>query len=267
MTTFNDYAYTKGDAANFKTPRFLRWSWYRPNKIDATVRNRSDLQVKEAYRSAGIIRGKHPYALIVDDYQAADGKKHNYDWIANIARDLTIWKTETYVSVRGRHVKPRAAPKGARLIHDVYLIPSEDLINPDNYERFRPPHGTPTLLMRFVQMAGSSQGLKDAAMGGNASIIVDSSGDRRLVMKTRAVNPEFKVILYAYRLNKDPQLKTNWGQGLKTLTVSFSKGRSKDAASDRIQFVSRAGQRTSFTIGHDNGNGQAVSYAFGVNEK
>ena len=36
--------------------------------------------VKGAFRSAGIVRGKHPYALVIDDVDKGDGREHLYEW-------------------------------------------------------------------------------------------------------------------------------------------------------------------------------------------
>jgi len=40
--------------------------------------------VRRAFRTAALVRGKHPYTLIVDDYQK-DDQPHQYDWIGNFA--------------------------------------------------------------------------------------------------------------------------------------------------------------------------------------
>jgi hypothetical protein len=39
--------------------------------------------VQYAFRSAGIVNGKHPYALVVDDI-SKDGKEHLYDWLMQV---------------------------------------------------------------------------------------------------------------------------------------------------------------------------------------
>jgi hypothetical protein len=45
--------------------------------------------VQYAYRSAGLVRGEHPYALIVDDYRK-DDREHLYQWLMQIPNDVHI---------------------------------------------------------------------------------------------------------------------------------------------------------------------------------
>ncbi len=45
--------------------------------------------VQYAYRTAGLVRGKHPYALIVDDYRKDDGQ-HLYQWLMQVPEDVRI---------------------------------------------------------------------------------------------------------------------------------------------------------------------------------
>ena len=45
--------------------------------------------VQYAYRTAGLVRGKHPYALIVDDYRKDDAE-HRYDWLMQVPDDVQI---------------------------------------------------------------------------------------------------------------------------------------------------------------------------------
>ena len=41
-----------------------------------TMRVASANPVKSAFRTAGIVRGKHPYALVLDDTDKGDGREH-----------------------------------------------------------------------------------------------------------------------------------------------------------------------------------------------
>ena len=45
--------------------------------------------VQYAYRTAGLVRGKHPYVLIVDDLRKDDGK-HLYQWLMQVPDDVEI---------------------------------------------------------------------------------------------------------------------------------------------------------------------------------
>jgi hypothetical protein len=45
--------------------------------------------VQYAYRTAGLVRGEHPYALIIDDYRKDDGR-HLYQWLMQVPEDVKI---------------------------------------------------------------------------------------------------------------------------------------------------------------------------------
>jgi hypothetical protein len=45
--------------------------------------------VQYAYRTAGLVRGRHPYALIVDDYRK-DDQEHLYQWLMQVPEDVHI---------------------------------------------------------------------------------------------------------------------------------------------------------------------------------
>jgi hypothetical protein len=45
--------------------------------------------VEYAYRTAGLVRGEHPYALIVDDYRK-DNQEHLYQWLMQVPEDVRI---------------------------------------------------------------------------------------------------------------------------------------------------------------------------------
>jgi len=45
--------------------------------------------VRYAYRTAGLVRGEHPYVLIVDDYRK-DDKEHLYQWLMQIPNDVQM---------------------------------------------------------------------------------------------------------------------------------------------------------------------------------
>ena len=55
--------------------------------------------VDYAFRSAGLIRGPHPYALIVDDIQK-DAHAHEYKWLMQLEEDLYIQQQTVHDGVR-----------------------------------------------------------------------------------------------------------------------------------------------------------------------
>jgi hypothetical protein len=55
-----------------------------------TMRVESANPVKSAFRSAALVRGPHPYALIVDDIDKGDGKEHDFDWVMQVPNSVRL---------------------------------------------------------------------------------------------------------------------------------------------------------------------------------
>lgn len=55
-----------------------------------TMRVESSNPVKSAFRIAGLVRGPHPYALILDDVDKGDGKEHDYDWVMQVPNSVRL---------------------------------------------------------------------------------------------------------------------------------------------------------------------------------
>lgn len=55
-----------------------------------TMRVESANPVKSAFRSAGLVRGDHAYALILDDIDKGDGKEHDYEWVMQIPNSVRL---------------------------------------------------------------------------------------------------------------------------------------------------------------------------------
>lgn len=56
---------------------------------DSWVVRQSNNPVQFAFRSAGIVRGDHPYAIILDDLKK-DGAIHTYKWLMQLEEDLLL---------------------------------------------------------------------------------------------------------------------------------------------------------------------------------
>jgi hypothetical protein len=55
-----------------------------------TMRVESPNPVNFAFRSAALVRGPHPYALILDDVDKGDGRPHDYDWVMQVPNSVRI---------------------------------------------------------------------------------------------------------------------------------------------------------------------------------
>lgn len=54
------------------------WLWRRPHNV-----------VERAFRTAGLVRGKQPWAFVVDDFRK-DGRERTYTWQMQLASDLNV---------------------------------------------------------------------------------------------------------------------------------------------------------------------------------
>ncbi|NDC75022.1 hypothetical protein EBZ70_06995 [bacterium] len=55
-----------------------------------TMRVESANPVKSAFRTAGLVRGAHPYALVLDDVNKGDGRAHDYDWVLQVPNSVRL---------------------------------------------------------------------------------------------------------------------------------------------------------------------------------
>lgn len=97
--------------------------------------------VQYAFRSAGIVNGKHPYALVVDDI-SKDGKEHLYDWVMQVPNGTRILPV------------PAAPSSGAPV--SVILTRSA---GPEEWDRMSPPEtlpkDAPGLMLCFLGLENS----------------------------------------------------------------------------------------------------------------
>jgi len=143
--------------------------------------------MQRAFRSALLVRGQQPYALIVDDYQKDDAK-HDYQWVGNLRAGTieTVSSNETDLIL-----KQNAPPDdGARLLVRV--------LNANGQQ------GSPTLLNSKIQTSPTSH-----AMG--TQVLIDSK---------QVLSPDFKVMLFPFT-DGDPLPSTTWKDG--QLHIQFSK--------------------------------------------
>jgi len=148
--------------------------------------------VQYAFRSAGIINGKHPYALVVDDI-SKDGKEHSYDWLMQLP-----------AGTRMLPVTNRAADAPVSVILARSAGPAE-------WDRMEPPEtlpkGAPGLMLCFL-------GLEKSEASTNRSNLVGDENDpvrleelagttvaggsplkTRLLATQKGIDPRFRILL------------------------------------------------------------------------
>lgn len=198
----NDFSFQRLPYAYLDTPKFEQPSWILPIGALRPVVREANLPVQRAFRTAGLVRGARPYALVIDDIQC-DDQPHRYDWTLAIEPDVQIVK----VTPVGRNamdilltgddpdqLKPRA--KEALPAH---RDPEADAIST----------GRPMLLVRVLNATSTKPLEPTIVEPPNANNARKYAPVRRFVLAAESVAPDFKVLLYPHRQG-DPLPTTTW---------------------------------------------------------
>ena len=167
--------------------------------------------IKRAYRTAGLVRGNHCYSLIVDDIQK-DDQERLYEWIM-------MTKCDT----------------------DIVSICGNDIILGGIQNKEQPQKGDPQLLVRILQIADPEKP-QDYSTRPNhrletfekkeafdpddqVSCHYNMNGrtygiDKRLVIGSRSVAPNFKIMLFPFRYG-DALPTTKWDDSFKKLYIKW----------------------------------------------
>ncbi|MEI6751870.1 MAG: T9SS type A sorting domain-containing protein [Paludibacter sp.] len=142
---------------------------------------------QKVFRTVGLVQMPKPFALIVDDAQK-DTNVNNYKWLAQIAQDLTIESTmvnTTDVNYRNDIILKEPTTTGSR--------------------RF---------LVRVLNNTGAVNPAVPAIIDSVTAFV-----KHRLVIESNSVDPQFKIMLFAY--NSGDQLPlTSWNPSHTIVTVN-----------------------------------------------
>lgn len=244
---FNDFAYEKDPQANFTQEYFVRPDWLLAGKISATCRKRRDFPIKKAFRSVGLVRGKNPYAIIVDDYAATDGKDHRFTWSARLVTDVGLMDSSEYTLNTDGTPVPKNK-KGDRTITEITLFGVGGLQKLDQYGRYKPDRDMPGLKMIFIQKEGK---VDKTCL---PSVAID--GGRIFRTSVIGKEPKFKVILYPYIHGRSQIPKISFD---KDGNLLMDIGGQKDI----ISFKENAEGRTGINIVREEKD-QKQEFAFGM---
>ena len=151
--------------------------------------------VRYAYRTCGLVRGKHPYVLVVDDV-LKDDAAHLFTWLMQVPDDVTLMET--------------TPGRGARE-HVVDLI-----LGDDDGRR---------LLVRVLAAGANPSEAKLTRTEARLETLEKTtrrgtSKHRRLVLPLRAVAGRYRVMLYPFRKG-DPLPRTVWDERREKLTIAW----------------------------------------------
>ena len=233
MHSINDFAYTKHDLDYLNAPLWHLHHWVQKDGSLSPVARTPNYPVRKAFRSVGLVRGKHPYALIVDDIQKGDSV-HHYDWNGLLEMDLGVAQIA------------RATPAEAdSKVYDITLV-TTPLPKDKNAPATQPTpldqvaKGEPLLLVRLLDCKYAD------SPDNHPPTLIDSPDKKKkmLNLPADAVSPGYKVLLYPYRQG-DPLPETAWNHDHTRLTVRL------DGVTDTILFTPADSGKTDVGITRD----------------
>jgi hypothetical protein len=176
--------------------------------------------VLKAFRTAGLVRGKNPYVLIVDDIRK-NNAQNLYEWNMMVPWDLAAISIKDDEIILGKEegatddifnrfrYTARPFKKGEPLL----LIKVLNRTLPDTLEY----ESNPSIRVETIEKVNTIQG-RDRAFG----------LDKRLVIPSLSVAPDFKVLLYPFTYGENmPAIK--WNENLDTLSI--------DNGTDKDEFI------------------------------
>jgi hypothetical protein len=164
--------------------------------------------VQRAFRTAALVKGAHPFALIVDDFQK-DDKEHSYTWFANVP-----WKGTMEVVSKTKDsmvLKHKADANGPFLL--VKVLRANGL---EGIELNRKPNklGKDTLISERVEITTG-----------------------------QVLAPDFQVLLYPYKKGEPMPKISGKGDGITVTIGDQIHNIAMMKNSDRRTLIQIAGER------------------------
>lgn len=192
------------------------------------------MKMRQVYRTIGLVRSGKPYVLVVDDVRR-DDLPHNYKWCATLPNDLAL-------------TVPVPAPANFNAATDVILKESA---------------GDRCLLVRVLLANGTPQqfaGTSGSSLAYLETIPATTAGpacNRLVIERASVVEPQFRVLLFAFRSGEALPTSAWSGTDNNTLTVGTT-------VTDTFTFVPRmatvAGETV--TISEFNLTAGATAYSY-----
>ncbi|HVU37589.1 MAG TPA: hypothetical protein VHC95_04600 [Opitutales bacterium] len=206
-------------AAYKGTQNYKSRAWYASYTITnwIPVVRRPFNPVQYAFRTAGLVRGPHPYGLVVDDIKK-DDQSHLYQWTAILGANITQTKL------------PKQDP------NQLFLIRSTDL------DGSTPKPGSPLLMVYNIPAAGNAAPRADAMKDGPINRYDLHDRYNRVTIDQRTDHARYRVLLIPCQLGDDlPQITYDPKTDQATLHWANQE--------DTVHFIPNpADNRTRFTI-------------------
>jgi hypothetical protein len=214
--SMNDFAYTKLPFDYLNRPLFYSPDWIFPAGAISPIVRTPNYPVQRAFRTAGLVRGAHPYIICLDDIQK-DDTAHNYDWVLTLEPDIQIVSVTKNpdstmdILLTGSDPLQKAKPDKAG-------VPAK--MAPDS----KIPEKQPMLLVRVLNADGAGEPRIDTPEN-QANIHSDRvkityPTVRRLVIPAVSIAPSYKILLYPHKYG-DPLPTTAWDRSRSQLRIGW----------------------------------------------
>ena len=192
---YNDFRLTPSDRPSWDIPLDDRPNWLSSRKPEPAPKRftatngwrKQPIPMDKAFRTVGMVRGKHPYILVVDDIKK-DDQKRDYEWGMTLANDIEIYqsnKGQVILSEQGKSEKESR-----------YLL--VDMFSAENLQG----NGT------IKDVVSKNPPQKDTVIP-------------KLVFHSKSNEPKF-LALICHLQNPDLQPKSVWDEPKNTLTISWA---------------------------------------------
>ncbi len=226
LHSYNDFTYTPVPLPGAQKPLYQLQSWIGLPGVLTPMSKKPNHPVIKAFRTTGIVRGAHPYALVLDDIQA-DKSTHDYNFRLLLEKDLSIQPDVIDgFTLDDKVLQGTAGPVDS----PVAPTPAELAVE------------QPKLLVRVLRCD-----LSDPK--GKLTSTYEVSKDKHnyiLSLKATSVEPKFIVLLYPYR-KADPMPVTRWDAGHTVMSIAFPD------YTDHIATTTSASGKTDIAISRTEG--------------
>jgi hypothetical protein len=181
--------------------------------------------VEKAFRTAALVRGRRPYALIVDDIRKDDLVRH-YQWAMQVPDDLEILRSgEGWAVLGAKEIPADKNIKGSKPQPDKrrLLVQVLDVDLPSDRD-------------------GLAIGLESTPLTNDA--FASGKLRKRLVIPARSSEPRFKILLYPH-IEGDALPDARWNEDRSVCDLVFPD------QTDRLEFAPAADGRTAVAISRD----------------
>jgi len=189
--------------------------------------------VKKAFRSAGIIRGKHTYGLIVDDIKK-DDVNHNYEWLMMVDSDVELIKINTDDIILGGTTKLTEGTWGTL--------------------QANPKKGDSQLLIKVLNRNIADDNLKNPQIRLETFEYKDAKDwpngrsfglAKRLVIPSYSKSPDFKMLLFPHYVGEEQPVIT-WNEDKSSVIIEWQDQK------DVVEFSKNTNGRTNFMVTRNN---------------